>query len=60
VFRVSLHGLDKIGDQVITSRKLYIDLGKRIAHTIPLIDQTIVDTDYPEYERGNYAEENQE
>lgn len=60
MFHVSLDGFDKIRDQVMTPRKLYIDLGECIAHTVALIDQSIVDTNYPEYDRGNYAQENQE
>lgn len=44
MFHVSLDGFDKIRDQVMAPRELYIDLGESIAHTVALIDQSVVDT----------------
>jgi len=60
VLHVSLDGLYKIGDQVITPCKLNIDLGERIANSIAFVNQTVVDANYPENYCGDNAQENQE
>jgi len=60
VLHVSLDGLYKIGDQIMAPSKLNIDLGERIANSVAFVNKAVVDANYPEYYRGDNAQEDQE
>ena len=59
MFHVAFYGFDKVRYQIVTSGKLYIDLGKRVFDAVTKIDEFIVDTDDVSDQRDDYREEYQ-
>jgi len=60
MLHVTFDGFDEIGNQVITTGQLHVDLSESVFYTVAKVDQTIVNANCVEHQRGNYREEYQE
>ena len=60
MFHVAFDGFNQVRNQVVAARQLHINLCKRIADTIALIDKAVVYADRPKYDGSNNAEEDKE
>ncbi len=60
MLHVTLDGLDQVRDQVMTPCQLHVDLRKRVADTVALVDQAVVNADRPEHNGRDYAQKYQE
>jgi hypothetical protein len=58
VRRVTFDRFDKVGDEVVTLLELYVDIGERLIGPLPHCDEAVVDTDHPNHEDDNDAEDN--
>ncbi len=53
---IALHGLDQVGNEVVTLLELHVDVGERLVDPLPHGDQPVVDHDDPDHERGDDSE----
>src|SRR5450631_610310 len=53
---IALHRLHQIGDQVVALLKLDVDVGKGLIGSLPHGDQVVIDTDGPDHDDDNDAE----
>ena len=59
MFHVPFDRFDEIGNQIVTTSELDVDLCEGIAHAVTFVDQSVVDSDCPEDNDGDDAEEDQ-
>ena len=57
VLHVAFHCLDEVGNQIMATRKLNVDLRESVTNAVALVDEAVVNTDAPEDNQGNNAEE---
>ena len=60
MLNVTFDGLDQIGNQIVATCQLHVDLSKPIFDAIAKIDESVVDTNGIKNYRDNQREENQE
>ena len=60
VFQVALGDLDEIGNEVVATLQLHVDLGEGVFEAVAEGDEGIVDANGPEGEGGDEGEENAE
>ena len=59
MFHVTFDGLDEVGNQVVATGQLDVDLGEAVSDAVALVDQSVVNTDCPEHHGDNDREEYQ-
>jgi len=60
VRRVALHGLDEVGDQVVSAAELGVDVRPRVADELPLRDEPVVGDDAREHDQHDEPEHDPE
>src|SRR5664279_1678670 len=53
---IALHRLHQIGDQVVALLELHVDVGEGLVGPLPHSDEAVVDTDGPDHDYDNDAE----